>query len=434
MYYNSINNKLNIKNFISIFLNNIPKDKTLFFPFKIPKISKKYFSFLKNKSYIDFSFYISKYFIDYINDEKLYNILNNSYLKFNNEIIKLESLNDNYILNLNTGKTLAFKDIALVPLGFLLNFVSKIINKKIIIFCATSGDTGSAAINSFKNFNNIKLFTFFPFNMISDIQRKQITTIKRNNIHNISLIGNFDSAQFLIKKIFENLKLFKKNFLVSVNSINWFRIVLQTVYYCFSSLKLFKNNLINYYVPTGNFGNALSVYVAKKMGFPIGKIIVCNNDNYYIDNFLKYENIQNNFFKKTISPSIDITIPSNFIRIINVYKYKIKKLNEINSIFFSDKIYNRYIILSLEFFYLKYKKIYDPHTITSLTSLIKENLKFNNVVVSTAYPIKFFFSIKKIIPSIKLNFKFKKTFKLVESYKIFSLNYNLILNYVKKKI
>ncbi|AFP84347.1 threonine synthase [Candidatus Carsonella ruddii] len=434
MYYNSINNKLNIKSFINIFLNNIPKDKTLFFPFKIPKINKKNFYFLKKQTYIDFAFYISKYFIDYINDENLYKILYNSYLKFNNEVIKLEFLNNNYILNLNSGKTLTFKDIALVPLGFLLNFISKLVNKKIIIFCATSGDTGSAAINSFKNFKNIKLFTFFPFNMISDIQRKQITTIKRNNIHNISLIGNFDSAQFLIKKIFENLKLFKKNFLVSVNSINWFRIILQTIYYCFSSLKLYNNNLINYYVPTGNFGNALSVFIAKKMGFPIGKIIICNNDNYYIDNFLKYEKIHNNNLKKTISPSIDISIPSNFLRIINIYNYKIKNLNKVNKIFYSDKIYNKYIILSLEFFYLKYKKIYDPHTITSLSSLFKENLKFCNVVVSTAYPIKFYFSIKKIIPNLKFNFKTKKIFFLNENYKVFALNFNLIINYIKKKI
>ncbi|MBY0585397.1 threonine synthase, partial [Candidatus Carsonella ruddii] len=307
-----------------------------------------------------------------------YNIIDFSYKKINfNSILNIEKIfNNNYFLNLNNGPTLTFKDLAMIPLGNLLNFFSSKIDKKFLIFCATSGDTGSSANNSFKSFNKMKIFTFYPFNMISNIQRKQITTLIKKNIKNISILGNFDLAQFLIKKIFENIKNNKDLFLISVNSINWFRIIMQVVYYCFCSLNIYNNNKkINFYIPSGNFGNSLSAFIAKKIGFPINKIITCTNDNFYLDNFIKNSIFQDCLIKKTISPSIDISIPSNFIRVVSSYSLKKKKMNEINENFYSDKIFNKYIINSIDYFYNKYKKIHDPHTITSLTSLIKNKQK-----------------------------------------------------------
>ncbi|ATX33369.1 threonine synthase [Candidatus Carsonella ruddii] len=435
MFYNSINNKLDVKKFSDIFFSNIPKNKTLFFPFKILKLKKNQIFSLKNLNYVNFAFKISRLFINNISEENLYNIINKSYFNFNfNLVLNIEKIfNNNFLLNLNNGPTLTFKDIAMIPLGNILNFFSKKINKKFLIFCATSGDTGSSANNSFKNFEKIKLFTFYPFNMISNIQRKQITTLIKNNIKNISILGNFDTSQFLIKKIFENIKNNKKIFLISVNSINWFRIIFQTIYYCYCSLNVYKNNYVNFIIPSGNFGNSLSAFIAKKLGFPIEKIITCTNDNNFLDNFIKNNIIKNYSLKKTISPSIDISIPSNFLRLVNNNNLKNNQMNNINKSFFSDKINNKIIINSIEYFYNKYKKIHDPHTITSLTSLIK-NEKKNNIVVSTSYPIKFIFAIKKIIPNLKIKLNIKKLFLLNEKYKIFSQNFNILINFIKKQL
>ncbi|XRA05366.1 MAG: threonine synthase [Candidatus Carsonella ruddii] len=436
MFYNSINNKLDIKKFIEIFFTNIPKNKTLFFPFKFKKIKKKFFNYLKKLNYIDFSFEIIKNFIDNIDKENLYNIICKSYKNFNNNnILNFENIyNENYYLNLNKGPTLTFKDIAMLPLSNLLNFFSSKIKKKFIIFCATSGDTGASANNSFKIFQKIKIFTFHPFNMIANIQKKQMTTIFKKNVCNLSILGNFDLSQHLIKKIFENIKNNNDFFLISVNSINWFRIIMQIVYYCYFSLKIYDTKKINFIIPSGNFGNSLSAFISKKIGFPINKIITCTNDNYYLDNFIKNNIFLNLNIRKTISPSIDISIPSNLSRLINYYNIDKKKMNNINKNFYSDKIYNKYIINAIEYFYNKFNKINDPHTITALCSLFK-NIKIKNtVVVSTSYPIKFIFSIKKILPNIKINFNIKKIFILKEKYKVFSQNFLTLVKFIKNKI
>ncbi|MFI4878770.1 MAG: threonine synthase [Candidatus Carsonella ruddii] len=436
MFYNSIENKLDIKKFIEIFLTNIPKNKTLFFPFKFKKIKKKFFNYYKKLNYINFSFEIIKNFVDNIDKENLFNLIYNSYKNFNySNVLDFENIyNENYYLNLNKGPTLTFKDIAMIPLSNLLNFFSNKIKKKIIIFCATSGDTGSSANNSFKFFEKIKIFTFHPFNMIANIQKKQMTTILKKNICNLSILGNFDISQYLIKKLFENIKNNKDFLLISVNSINWFRIIMQVVYYCYFSLKIYDNNKINFIIPSGNFGNSLSAFISKKIGFPINKIITCTNDNYHLDNFIKNNIFSNLNIKKTISPSIDISTPSNLLRLINFLNIDKKKMNNINKNFYSDKIYNKYIINAIEYFYNKFSKINDPHTITAFCSLFK-NIKIKNtVVVSTSYPIKFIFSIKKIIPNIKINFNIKKIFILKENYKIFSQNFFSLIKFIKNKI
>ncbi|MFI4883640.1 MAG: threonine synthase [Candidatus Carsonella ruddii] len=436
MFYNSVDNKLDIKKFIEIFFTNIPKNKTLFFPFKFKKIKKFFFDYLKKLNYIDFSFEIIKNFVDNIDKENLYNIICKSYKNFNyKNVLNFENINnENYYLNLNKGPTLTFKDIAMIPLSNLLNFFSNKIKKKIIIFCATSGDTGASANNSFKNFKRIKIFTFHPFNMIANIQKKQMTTIIKKNIYNLSILGNFDMSQYLIKNFFENIKNNKDFFLISVNSINWFRIIMQVVYYCYFSLKIYNNNKINFIIPSGNFGNSLSAFISKKIGFPINKIITCTNDNYYLDNIIKNNTFLNLNIKKTITPSIDISVPSNLLRLINFHSINKKIMNNINKNFYSDKIYNKNIINTIEYFYNKYNKIYDPHTVTAFCSLFKNIKNKNTVVVSTSYPIKFVFSIKKILPNIKINFNVKKLFILKENYKIFSQNFFTLIKFIKSKI
>ncbi|WP_432781931.1 threonine synthase [Candidatus Carsonella ruddii] len=435
MFYNSIKNKLNIKNFIDIFFSNLSKDKNLYFPVKIPKFNKKFIFSLKNLNYNNFAFSLLRIFLKDLEEEDIFLLLEMSYQSnFFNNVIKIDKIfNNNYLLNLNNGPTLTFKDIAMIPLGNLLKLLSLKYKKKFIVFCATSGDTGASANNSLKNIKETKIFTFHPFNMISNIQRKQMTILKNKNIFNISILGNFDISQFLIKKIFEKINNNKKINLISVNSINWFRIIMQVIYYCYSSLKIYDCKKINFFIPSGNFGNALSAFIAKLLGFPIEKIVTCTNDNYFLDNFIKNNNYLNLSLKKTITPSIDISIPSNFSRIINSNFLKKHKMNYLNENFYSDKIYNKNIINSIEYFYNTFKKLYDPHTITCFSSLKKEN-KSENMIVSTSYPIKFIFSIKRIIPSIKLTNKLKKIFFMKEKCKIFSQNFFVLLNFIKKNV
>ncbi|QLK14111.1 hypothetical protein [Candidatus Carsonella ruddii] len=228
MFYNSIKNKLNIKNFIDIFFSNLSKDKNLYFPVKIPKFNKKFIFSLKNLNYNNFAFSLLRIFLKDLEEEDIFLLLEMSYQSnFFNNVIKIDKIfNNNYLLNLNNGPTLTFKDIAMIPLGNLLKLLSLKYKKKFIVFCATSGDTGASANNSLKNIKETKIFTFHPFNMISNIQRKQMTILKNKNIFNISILGNFDISQFLIKKIFEKINNNKKINLISVNSINWFRIIM----------------------------------------------------------------------------------------------------------------------------------------------------------------------------------------------------------------
>ena len=306
----------------------------LFVPESFPSVSLDEIKNLASKSYNERAYFVLSKFLSDFTEEELKKCIDSAYTKekFETEsIAPVYKLNDTtYFLELWHGPTCAFKDMALQILPHLLTTSMKKTNedKEIVILVATSGDTGKAALEGFKDVAGTRIIVFYPDNGVSEIQKLQMVTQEGNNVSVAAVKGNFDDAQSGVKKIFtdtdyKNLLDRNQFKLSSANSINWGRLVPQIVYYFSSYAELVKNNeieigdKINVVVPTGNFGNILAAYYAKKMGLPIAKFICASNENNVLTDFIKtgvYN--KNRDFHTTISPSMDILISSNLERFL----------------------------------------------------------------------------------------------------------------------
>lgn len=306
----------------------------LFVPESFPKVSLDEIEALAEKSYHDRAYFVlSKYLTDF-SEADLKNCITSAYTKekFGTDAIApVYKLNDKvYFLELWHGPTCAFKDMALQILPHFLTTSMRMTNEneEIIILVATSGDTGKAALEGFRDVNGTRIIVFYPDNGVSEIQKLQMVTQRGNNVSVAAVNGNFDDAQNGVKLIFtdnEYKQLLDRNGfkLSSANSINWGRLVPQIVYYfsayadLLASKEITIGEEINVVVPTGNFGNILAAYYAKKMGLPIKKFICASNENNVLTDFIKtgvYN--KNRKFHTTISPSMDILISSNLERFL----------------------------------------------------------------------------------------------------------------------
>lgn len=306
----------------------------LFVPESFPSVNLDEIEALANKSYTERAYFVlSKFLTDFTEDE-LKHCITSAYTKEKFEtdaIAPIYKLNDKaYVLELWHGPTCAFKDMALQILPHLLTTSMKKTNedKEVVILVATSGDTGKAALEGFKDVSGTRIIVFYPDNGVSEIQKLQMVTQEGNNVSVAAVKGNFDDAQSGVKKIFTDVSykdlLARNQFrLSSANSINWGRLVPQIVYYFSAYADLLKNgeikcgDAINVVVPTGNFGNILAAYYAKKMGLPIKKFICASNENNVLTDFINtgvYN--KNREFHTTISPSMDILISSNLERFL----------------------------------------------------------------------------------------------------------------------
>lgn len=222
---------------------------------------------------------------------------------------------DLWILELFHGPTLAFKDYALQLLGKLFDHVLTKRNQRITIIGATSGDTGSAAIDACKNCANIDIFILHPKDRTSVVQRKQMTTVQAENVHNIALEGTFDDCQALVKAMFEDASFRKDLHLSAINSINWARIAAQIVYYVSAAVTIgAPARPVSFAVPTGNFGNVFAAHCARQMGLPIEQLIIGTNKNDILARFFETGEMKKESVETTLSPSMDIQVSSNFER------------------------------------------------------------------------------------------------------------------------
>lgn len=303
----------------------------LYIPNEFPKIDIP-FSKLTSYDYRQLSVYILKKYLTDFTEEEIEYCVNNAYDdKFEKkEIAPLVKVGEEFFLELYHGPTLAFKDMALSILPYLLKTACKKLNieDEIVILTATSGDTGKAALQGFANVEGTKIVVFFPEEGVSSIQKAQMITQQGENTYVVGIHGNFDDAQRAVKEIFNdkefnNLLKDRKYMLSSANSINIGRLVPQVVYYVYSYLSMLKQGeikegeSINVVVPTGNFGNILAAYYAKKMGLPINKLVCASNENNVLCDFFN-EGIynKNREFKVTSSPSMDILVSSNLERLL----------------------------------------------------------------------------------------------------------------------
>ncbi len=419
MKYFSTRNSLLNKSFDEIIIEGLAPDGGLYMPKKWPSIN---ILDIKNLSYSELA---TKILLNYvgntISESELKYIADDTYKVFTHDkIAPLKNIDENkFILELFHGPTLAFKDYPLQMLGNLFQYYLKKKNKKITVIGATSGDTGSAAIDACKDKDNINIFILHPKNKTSEIQRKQMTSVKSDNVFNIAINGNFDDCQNIVKKLFVSEDLKKLTSLSAINSINWARIISQSVYFFWAYLQIEnKNKKINFIVPTGNFGNVYAAHISGLMGLPIEKLYVATNSNDIMHRTINNGDMSLKQVKSTISPSMDIQISSNFERqLFELLDYNSDKLKVLMDSFRINKMYNitgstlerlklfyksksiNDIITSetIKKFYEKYNYIADPHTATSLN--IMDSLKNNNVNISLAcaHPAKFPDSIYKSI-------------------------------------
>ena len=421
MKYISTRNGSKEFNFTEVFIKGLADDGGLFIPKTIPAISEQDLLSLSKLNYKDLAKEIIFLFCDetIIKDE-LSNIVEKSYSKFNEKnVVKITDIGENKILELYHGPTLAFKDIAMQFIGHLYDHYLKNLKKKINVVVATSGDTGAAAIDAIKNKDKMNIFVLHPNNKVSSVQRKLMTTVEDKNVFNIAIDGNFDDCQNLVKSMFADNKFSNSINMSGVNSINWARIVAQTVYYFFSYFQACQiNEKINFSVPTGNFGDVYAGYLSKKMGLPIDKLIVATNQNDILHRAISNGQYKAHSVVETLSPSMDIQVASNFERLIydindqntdktskimqsikNEKKYLIeeKELKKIRKDFVSETISEQELLSCIKKVYENYKIIIDPHTAVGLGALKKINLAGKSVVLSTAHPCKFPEAIKKAI-------------------------------------
>ena len=332
-YHSTRNNNICVSSAQAI-KQGLSEEGGLFVPETFPKVTLDEISSLSEKSYNERAYFVLSKFLTDFSDQDLKNCISNAYTKekFGTDAIApLYKLNDTvYFLELWHGPTCAFKDMALQILPYFLTTSMKMTNeeKEIIILVATSGDTGKAALEGFKDVNGTRIIVFYPDNGVSEIQKLQMVTQRGNNVSVAAVKGNFDDAQNGVKKIFTDAEykalLDRNGFkLSSANSINWGRLVPQIVYYfsayadMLASGEISNGEEINVVVPTGNFGNILASYYAKKMGLPIKKFICASNENNVLTDFIKtgvYDKTRR--FHTTISPSMDILISSNLERFL----------------------------------------------------------------------------------------------------------------------
>ena len=412
-------------------------DGGLYVPEYIPTVDKDFISSLIELSYPEKAEKILSLFLDDFSSEELLEYANAAYANgnFPAEVAPLTSLsNDLSVLELWHGPTAAFKDFALCIMPHLLTASLRKLGetRTAMILVATSGDTGKAALEGYKDVNGVKIKVFYPVDGVSKVQKLQMITQAGSNVDVCAIKGNFDDAQTGVKKIFSDTKIAeelnsKGYFLSSANSINWGRLAPQIVYYFAAYCELLDTRTIAYgdkvdfCVPTGNFGNILAGYIAKKMGLPIGKLICASNSNNILTDFLTtgvYD--RNREFHTTISPSMDILISSNLERllyfvagsgtVVNCMKslsdsgaYKIP--DDILAVikrdfcgFFASEANTCEAILNT---YDTYGYLADPHTGVGLycaDNYSKESHTNNHtVVLSTASPFKFASSVYKAL-------------------------------------
>ncbi|MEE2745829.1 MAG: threonine synthase [Pseudomonadota bacterium] len=416
MKYRSTRGRAPSLAFDDVILEGLAKDGGLYVPETWHNFSKPKLEQLATKSYKDLTVEIlSPYIAGVISLPDLQNIVEEAYRPFTHPAIApIRQLADNeWLLELYSGPTLAFKDYALQLVGKLFEHVLKAKGNPITIVGATSGDTGSAAIEACRDKDLIQIFMLHPKDRISEIQRRQMTTVKASNVHNIAISGTFDDCQNIVKVLFADNSFNRKYNLAAVNSINWARILAQVVYYFWAGLAVGTyDRKVVFSVPTGNFGNVFAGYAAWRMGLPIEKLIVGSNRNDILTRFFNSGQMAISKVVPTISPSMDIQVSSNFERLLFEYcecdGEIVTKLMEALKTNRSTKIRNGQLVEMLKLFesysvddevtkftinevYNDTGMLIDPHTAVGLAAAKQRSANKNCpvITIATAHPGKF---------------------------------------------
>lgn len=317
MKYISTRGQMEPIEFMDAVMCGLAPDGGLLLPEVLPQVAGE-FEEWKDLSYQELAFEVISLFATDIPEADLAELVTASYATFRApEVTPSIKAGDMYILELFHGPTLAFKDVALQFLGNLFSYILEKRGGELNILGATSGDTGSAAIHGVRGKPNINIFVMHPKGRTSPLQEKQMTSVLDENVFNLALEGTFDDCQRIMKTIFADVDFKQEHSLGAVNSVNWARVLAQTVYYFYSAFQVMKEtgaSEVQFSVPTGNFGDIMAGYLAWKMGLPVKKLILATNENDILSRFFKTGEYSVGETVPTISPSMDIQVASNFER------------------------------------------------------------------------------------------------------------------------
>lgn len=321
MKYISTRGQAPALSFEEVVLTGLAPDGGLYVPESLPKFSAEEIASWAGLPYQELAFKVMHPFVaGAISDADFKKIIDDAYSSFRHHAIAplVQTGHNEWILELFQGPTLAFKDFALQFLGHLLDHLLKKRNQKVVVMGATSGDTGSAAIEGCRRCDNIDIFIMHPHNRVSDVQRRQMTSVLAPNVFNIALEGNFDDCQNMVKASFGDQSFLPEGRqLVAVNSINWARIMAQIVYYFYAGIALgAPQRPVAFSVPTGNFGDIFAGYLAKQMGLPVDQLVIATNSNDILHRCISSNDHSKHQLQHTLSPSMDIMVSSNFERML----------------------------------------------------------------------------------------------------------------------
>ena len=456
MLFHSTRGKDTDKDFASILMQGLADDGGLFMPDYWPQVD---LDEIKSKtSFVDIAKCIVPLFTSSsFSHEETTSMVESTWHDFEHQdLIGIKEFNSVSILELFHGPTAAFKDFGLQLAAAFFNKVLESENKTAIVLGATSGDTGSAAIDACKNYGRIKSFILLPNGNMSEVQRRQMSTIKASNVFALRIDGTFDDCQDLVKLAFKKRDFLNNDqYLLAVNSINWTRIIGQICYYFYAFNQLHQKSNLNFSIPTGNFGNVFACYSAHKMGLPINNISVAVNENDILHRFFSDNNYSKQFVHETISPSMDISVASNFERLVydlfldrdsarcskmfdnfptNPIELDSITWQKKDHLFSSSKVNDLDTKKIIQETYKLFNYILDPHTaVAAVEAFNKSNENNHYVVLSTAHPAKFPQVYEELDIEINsLPFALRGLFKKEEYLHSFDADYNQIVNFINR--
>ncbi len=320
MKYISTRGQAPALSFEDAMLSGLAVDGGLYVPESWPQIPAADIAALAGLSYEDIAFKVIKPFIgDTFTDSELHGIIARAYAGFRHpaRVPLVQNGPNIFVAELHHGPTLAFKDVAMQLIGQMFEAVLRRRGERVTIVGATSGDTGSAAIEAFKGLDAVDVIILYPHGRVSEVQRRQMTTPDDSNVHAVAMDGDFDDCQARLKDMFNDSAFRQQVKLAGVNSINWARVMAQVVYYFTTAVSLgAPHRKISFTVPTGNFGDVFAGYVAKRMGLPIDRLVIATNQNDILHRTLATGAHQKQGVVPSISPSMDIQVSSNFERLL----------------------------------------------------------------------------------------------------------------------
>ncbi len=318
MQYISTRGTAPVLNFEEAMLSGLARDGGLYVPETIPQLNASDIAVMEGMPYEKIAYQVMRPFVgDVFSDTEFAGIIERAYAGFGHAArAPLKQLDQgHFLLELFHGPTLAFKDFAMQLIGQMFQTALGRKDSRVTIVGATSGDTGSAAIEAFRGLDNVDVFILYPHGRISEVQRRQMTTPQESNVHALAMDGDFDDCQARLKDMFNDFDFRDSVRLAGVNSINWGRVLAQVVYYFSAAVSLgAPNRPVSFTVPTGNFGDIFAGYIAKRMGLPIDKLIVATNQNDILHRCLSGQGYHKGATVPSISPSMDIQVSSNFER------------------------------------------------------------------------------------------------------------------------